>query len=248
MLLASCGNQSAAPTQQEDSAVQDGTLMQDTLPVQNDSSQSFINKPSPNGIYQAMLPCADCKSLLHTIAFYPNNTFRLEEENWGKIPATVKTSGNWTMTGNTISLYKDQLAVSQYRLKNDSIFFKQGSKEYFLNKLAAASENEAWRNKKGEGIEFFGVGNEPFWNIEIDEQDKIAFQLADWGRAIAFPPATPVSAGDSVLYKTSNDSGLLHVIVYNQFCNDGMSDFIYNNKVKVIYKAKEYTGCGMLYK
>ena len=247
-IFISCTNQSGEPTRQNDSAIQDGTLLKDTLSTQKDSSQSFIKKHIPNGIYQATLPCADCKSLLHTIAFYPNNTFRLEEESWGKIPAVVKTAGSWTMTSNTISLYKEQLVVSQYNFRNDTVLYKQGNKEYPLIRLTAASENEVWRNKKREGLEFFGIANEPFWNIEIDEQNKIAFQLADWGKSIMFPAVKPVSSGDSIMYKTTNDSGLLQVTVYNQFCNDGMSDFIYNNKIKAVYKGKEYIGCGLLFK
>ena len=45
---------------------------------------------------------------------------------------------------------------------------------------------------------------------------------------------------DSTIY--SNDS--LRVVVYPYFCNDGMSDFIYTNKVKVYYKGQAYKGCG----
>jgi hypothetical protein len=245
---AACNNSAKITEEKNDSLEQDSTDMQDMLPAVEDSVVSYQALPNPEGIYQAALPCGDCKSLQHTIAFYPDKTFRLEEEKQGVQNSLIKTTGTWTSSNDIISIYKDQLLVGQYRWNFHTISHIQKEKEYPLGKLAFAGENEVWSKKKYEGIEFFGVGNEPFWNIEIDEQKEILFQLADWSKPLPFKPTKPLLAGDSTIYKTSNDSGQLHVVVYNQFCSDGMSDFIYNNKVKVTYRNKTFNGCGLSYK
>ena len=246
--FAACNNNAGTIDKKTDSLEQDGTDMQDTLPIIKDSSVFNNAIANPNGIYQVFLPCTDCKSLQHTIAFYANKTFRLEEEKWGAQNVLTKTSGTWALSNNIISLYKEQLLVSQYKWDGNKLSYIQKDKQHTLNKVAFAGENEVWSKKKDEGIEFFGVGNEPFWNIEIDEQKQILFQLADWGKPLAFKPTKPSLAGDSMVYKTSNDSGLLQVVIYNRFCSDGMSDFVYNNKVTVSYRGNIFNGCGLSYK
>jgi uncharacterized membrane protein len=247
LILMACSNSAPDTSPKSDSLKKDGTIMQDTAVMQKDSAVSAVTTNFPNGIYQVGLPCSDCKTLQHTIAFYPDKTFRLEEEKWGKTQTLSKIKGNWSITNNTLSLYQDHLVVSQYNLRGDSLLYISGSKEYALNKLPAATGNDVWRKEQKKGITFFGVGNEPFWNIEISDREKIAFHLAEWGKPLQYKPANPVRSGDSLVYTTANDSGTLHVAIYDQFCSDGMSDFIYNNKVKVVYKGRVFNGCGLLY-
>jgi uncharacterized membrane protein len=33
-------------------------------------------------------------------------------------------------------------------------------------------------------------------------------------------------------------------MIYPRFCSDGMSDFLYTQQVKMVYKGKTYKGCG----
>jgi uncharacterized membrane protein/uncharacterized lipoprotein NlpE involved in copper resistance len=207
-----------------------------------------VNSRSPVGFYQVRLPCHDCKSLQHTIAFRPDKTYTLEEEKKGTNDQFSITKGNWTTTNNIVSIYKGELVVGQYKWKANRLVYIQPARDYPLTRLSAARENEVWRNRKNSGIRFFGVGNEPFWNIEIDGNKAISFHAADWSGPIDFKLSRAIIAGDSIVYNTSNDSATLQVIIYNKFCNDGMSDFIYDNKVKVIYNSIIYTGCGLLYK
>lgn len=219
----------------------------DSVPAIKDSSYTTIQTRSPEGIYQATLPCSDCKGLQHTIAFYKDKTFRLEEEKWGGNNSLTKTTGNWNTTNNIISLYKDQLAIGQYKWKRDTLAYVQNNKEYSLKRLTSASENDVWKNKKKEGIEFFGVGNEPFWNIEIDKKN-IAFHLAEWEKPVRFKYSQPLISTDSITYNTSNAAASVQLTIYNMFCSDGMSDFIYNNKVKLVYNGTIYEGCGIYLK
>ena len=98
-----------------------------------------------------------------------------------------------------------------------------------------------------EGIDFYGVGNEPFWNVEINKDETIAFQLADWTAPKNFQPAEPVSSSDSIHYQASADSVQLKVTIYQRFCRDAMSDYIYPQAVKVVHNNETYRGCGILF-
>ena len=117
-----------------------------------------------------------------------------------------------------------------------------------MQKLSSVLENNVWRNKKKEGIEFFGVGNEPFWSVEIDEQKNISFQLADWSKALVFKPAPPATYDDSIVYQLSSDIASIKITILNQFCSDGMSDNMYEYRVHVRYKGETFRGCGVYLK
>ncbi len=204
----------------------------------------------PEGIYQGVLPCDGCKGIEHTVLFNRDLTFRLQETKLGKKGENpFNTSGTWKPTEGVLWLYREGVVQARYTWQSDTLVYMDAktSKRYPLRKLTSALENDVWRAKKEAGIEFFGVGNEPFWNIEIDEQKGLAFHLAEWGAPQQFKPATPQIARDSTVYNTANDSATLRVVIYNTFCSDGMSDFIYSQSVKVLYNGQTYRGCGIKY-
>jgi len=211
----------------------------------------YIKTPSPQGIYHAVLPCSNCKGIDHIVAFYPDNTYRIEEESIGKDTTLFdKTTGDWKPTSGVIWLYKDQVVRARYTWKDDTLMYLNPATKIPipLHKLKPATENEAWRNKKQEGIAFFGVGNEPFWNIEITNKNTITFHLAEKDEPVQFLHATSADSEDSVIYHSQNDSASLKAVIYHRFCSDGMSDYIYNEKVTVQYNDQTFHGCGILYK
>ena len=93
-----------------------------------------------------------------------------------------------------------------------------------------------------------GVGNEPFWNVELDKKDSISFTLAEWNHPLRLKIDSSFNNKDGFAYMGHNDSVQVVVTIFPQFCSDGMSDFIYRNKVKVQYNQQVYTGCGVVYK
>ena len=190
----------------------------------------------PKGIYQVALP-----STKLTIHFHTDQTFISEEKDKDEKNINY-TTGTWKPTEGVIWTYKDQIAQNRYTWKGDKLAYldPKTQKTYPMQKLSSILDNNVWRNKGKEGAEFFGVGNEPFWSIEIDEQKAVNFQLADW--------SAPVQNADSLVYQLASDSANVKVVILNQFCNDGMSDNIYDNKVKVTYNNQTYNGCGILYK
>lgn len=220
----------------------DGTELNDTVPAGPDTTLPPQTLPAPQGLYRVTLP----GQREHSLIFYPGHRYRLEEKGAGG--RLSRTAGEWKAAGVTIALYRKGVLAGQYRRQDSSLVYLLKGKEYRLEKALYAMDNTVWRNKKKAGAEFFGVGNEPFWNIEIDEQKAIAFHLSEWSQPMRFPPATPKASGDSLQYTTAIDSATLRVVVYHRFCSDGMSDYTYDQAVKVIYNNTVYTGCGLLFK
>ena len=248
LLLAACANDSSLnlPTPTD-------TLATDTINYATniDSLQMVSNTvPPPEGIYQGVLPCTDCKGLEHTVLFNTDLTFKLQEVKLGKKVETPFTvTGSWKPSKGVFWLYKEGVVQARYTWQTDTLVYMDAKtgKRYPLRPLTSVLQNDVWQAKKGAGIEFYGVGNEPFWNIEIDEQKSISFHLADWAKPQQFKPVQPQVTPDSIVYNTAHDSATLRVVIYHTFCSDGMSDFIYNNSVKVQYNGQTYRGCGIKY-
>jgi uncharacterized membrane protein len=197
----------------------------------------------PSGIYRFLSPYEGSQKILHTIAFYPG-TYRLQEEYPGKKDSIVVTEGTWAPSEGVIWLYKDQIVRGRYTWKGDTLqyYSPRLKKNFSMAKLSPVTANKIWQTKKGGGTLLYGVGNEPFWSVEVNNQDSIVLNMPDWNTPLRVKMTATDIARDSTVYAAPNDS--LHITVYPFFCNDGMSDFLYTRKVKMTYKGQTYKGCG----
>ena len=110
-----------------------------------------------------------------------------------------------------------------------------------VKKQPRASDNEHWKKKKAEGVDFLVIGNEPFWNLEIRNKKSLRFHLADWEQ-----PVDIAFTGSVEKTKFNELSGQdIKVRIVPQECSDGMSDYWYDYSVTVLYKGKTYKGCGI---
>ncbi len=244
-VLVACNNGTVSTTITKDSSTVN--TANDTTTVTLDTLQK--NTKLPLGFYQVMLPCVDCKAIEHTIFFNEDLSYQIEEKRWDKEAIISRTNGNWRPNEGKIWAYENDKVRARYAWRRDTlVYIEPTDNAIIMQKLSTALQNDVWQNKKKEGVEFFGIGNEPFWSIEIDEQQSIQFRLADWAKPISLKAVSPVRNADSTIYKMGKDTAALIVVIFNQFCSDGMSDNIYNNKVRVVYKGIEYNGCGITYK
>jgi uncharacterized membrane protein len=218
-------------------------------------SSNFISLPvvqkikSPGGIYRTVLPLKN--KIEQTIAFNSDLTYQLQEKYFdGEKDSVVFTEGTWTPSDGFIWLYKDQIASGRYKWKLDTLQYYSPllKKNFSMHHLNDATQNAAWKNKGKAGIILFGTGNEPFWNIEISKKDSIVFSLAEWKQPVKIKIDSSFHSIDSTGYIAGKDSTQIRVTIFPHFCSDGMSDFVYRNKVKVQYNHQAYAGCGIVYK
>ena len=114
-----------------------------------------------------------------------------------------------------------------------------------MKHLQDVMQTRNWQNKKAEGLIVFAIGNEPFWRAEVNNKDSISFQLSDWPAAVKLKINNSEINSDSTVFTGQNDSTSVRLVVLPYFCNDGMSDMIYKNKIRLQYNNRLYTGCGV---
>ncbi len=206
---------------------------------------------SPVGIYRVVFPLDDSLRVEQTVKFYNNKTYQLQE----RYPANKKDSmvviqGTFLPSNGYIWLYNEQVARGRYKWKGDTLQYYDPvyKKSYSMTKLQDVLVREVWQQKKAEGLVLYGVGNEPFWSLEINSNDTISFRLADWEQALKLKRKETVSVRDTTIYLGQNDSSQIRLMVLPYFCSDGMSDFTYQNKILVKYNNQTYSGCGVVYK
>ena len=264
ILILSCNNRKEETIASTDSLVTTSDTLERTA-----SSNAYADQPElssdtltarkpeakqvkePLGIYQAFLPYGDSLKIEQTIQFNKNHTFRLQEKflNHNK-DSMVFAEGTWTPSDGVIWLYKDQLVWGRYKWKGNTLqyFNPQYNKSYPMQQFTSILESAAWKNKKAEGVVLFGIGNEPFWSVEFNKTDTISFLLSEWKNPVKMKIAETKIAGDSTVYTAETDSSKLKLIVLPYFCNDGMSDHVYQNKILVQYNRQTYSGCGVVYR
>ena len=198
---------------------------------------------NPRGIYQVILPVEG--GVEHTVAFYANNTYQLQETF--KNDSVVVTTGTWAPSDGYIWLYKEQVVRARYQWKDQQLqyFSPVLKKRWGMRRLEDAMQNKVWQNKKGQGAIIYAIGNEPFWNAEVNNKDSLAFHLMDWPSALKLKISSSEASKDSLVFTAQNDTTSVRLIVFPYFCSDGMSDMIYKNKIRLYYNNKLYTGCGI---
>ena len=203
----------------------------------------------PHGIYRGSFTLNG--KIEQTVAFYPDNTFRLEERYLKKArDSMVVTEGTWAPSNGYIWLYKDQIVRARYKWDGPVLHYYNPATKggYAMTPLEGIMENKTWNAKSNTGIIFYGIGNEPFWNIEIRNNDSLSFALAGWKEPMKFRIGSTRNSGDTLAYSSSRDSNHISVTILPFFCSDGMSDYVYRNKVQLRFNNEVYTGCGMVYK
>ncbi len=250
IILISCNE---SPQSEKPVVVKDTTKIQDTIIVKDSIMNSTIADSLPLGAYQGIFPCKDCDGIQQTILFNADKTFKEEQMIWSKNEPPKKSEGTWRLKNGKIELTQNNKPVINFVKKRDTLFAVNingvgvnNSSKYVLTKRNLARNNPAWDKKRLQGADFAAIGNEPFWDLEINYEKSISFKLADWKQAVTTSIEKPLLDKDSTIYKLKSDTIKWTITIFPQFCNDGMSDYLYQYKVNVKYNGILYKGCGVM--
>jgi heat shock protein HslJ len=104
-------------------------------------------------------------------------------------------------------------------------------------------------SKWKEGIEFWAVGNEPYWSIDLDFEGE--FTLKRLGQPdIGIPAQAAEKTEYGIEYSGASMSFDLVIRIYDEACTDNMSGQLFNHKVEVDFRERgaaeftTYSGCG----
>lgn len=242
VVLAACNNSASNSDSTSDTTAQSGQVVVDSAAL------------GLSGIYYGYLPCADCKGISTFLQLKPDMTYRTEETYYGKSDSAFVTSGTWKIDNGKIALTHNGKAGNSFLPEGDKIWQldHQGNRisgnlgdKYVLSRQPVA-DNKHFAEKKEAGVDFIANGNEPFWSLEIDKGKNFVFNQPGLEKpdTIAYAEATVNNGVRS--YQVQDGKTTLELKITPQFCNDGMSDFVYEYRVELNYKKKRYAGCGRL--
>ena len=117
--------------------------------------------------------------------------------------------------------------------------------------MAEGGGNDFIMEKIGRGVEFYAIGNEPGWSLEMDQENGLRFMTQD-GIVFNTPPVGGVKGQTPAMtrYHAIVESGELDITLTEQECTDNMSGEKFPYKVQVRLKRgmdksfKTYDGCG----
>lgn len=107
------------------------------------------------------------------------------------------------------------------------------------------------QRKKEEGVDFYAIGQEPGWSLDMDTHKIIRFSSYE-GTSMNSPDVDPVVKGDTTIYSSSTESGNMVVTIVKGECTDVMSGQKFTHSVTVKVKRgtdkdfKTFKGCGTL--
>ena len=184
-----------------------------------------------------------------------NNKFRLLQKSVENDGSSREQSGSWSLEEGKVVLYTDNDPIAQYAIAGDKLVYLDEAKLNQKKNSRKAGAQGALikknfiRSKKInpeflDGIDVVGFGAEPSWSLDINHAKAIQFSIPGLNAPVAFSPVAPTLSGDSIIYNIVSAEDRMQVVLYPGYCEDGVSDNIYDYKVTVNYKGKTYGGCG----
>ena len=105
--------------------------------------------------------------------------------------------------------------------------------------------NERTSRWQKDGVTGEHVGDKR--SVEIDNEKFILFKLTKSEKPVIIPIEKPVITKDSTVYTVVTEAGAtLKISISSTFCNDGISDHLYEYKMTVWYKGQIYKGCAVV--
>lgn len=109
------------------------------------------------------------------------------------------------------------------------------------------------QQKINAGIEFYGIGQEPGWSLNMDMENMFSFKSYD-GVEMNTPPVAGINEGGVTLYRMQVEMGEMTITLVEMECTDVMSGQKFPYQVRVSIKrgvdsvSREYEGCGKMLK
>ncbi|TWI91506.1 copper resistance protein NlpE N-terminal domain-containing protein [Chitinophaga japonensis] len=205
------------------------------------------------GSYQGVLPCADCPGIDYQLSLYEDHHYRelraYRDRNHHK--AFIDT-GRWQLENDSIvRLLREQ--PQRFLFQDGKLYHldQEGHRitgmladNYILRPVEGGGNYARLQEKAAAGADFWAVGNEPGWTLELDRQ-KTLFFLNQEGDSLRAPTPRPRPNTDTLqVYTAKTEKAELILTIRQRACMDDMSGFMRPYTVEVQFKDRTYTGCG----
>jgi len=215
-----------------------------------------------DGIWLAILPCADCEGIDYQLNLKVDYTFKQKSVYKGKGEEIFIDEGRWGFVSDSVIALSGSDDYKMFLiLENGLVMLDQNGNriessfkdKYYLNKDDGSVKETKkvepvqevvemnlsyYQEKFLNGVDFFARGNEPNWTLEIDFEKSMNFATMD-DIKVSTPAVEGIKAQDSdvTLYSVKTDSGELVVTLIKDNCQDNMSGENFSYKVRVEAKS-----------
>lgn len=216
-----------------------------------------------SGIWSGNLPCADCEYIICRLNLKSDMSYNMQLVYHDKDVKPYNTDGKWDISDNILILNEASTSnIQKYRYTENKLILLDNNgielQNSILKKLSRSSIEpnstlDKWQNKRLNGIDFIGMGNEPFWNINIElDKNKMSFGRLLNNEMVEFTDIKEVPVMDVpvITYHSMNAKHEITVEITKQECVDNMSGETFPYKVTVKLrtgksnKIDTLTGCG----
>jgi putative lipoprotein len=135
-----------------------------------------------------------------------------------------------------------QQGDTEFWNKGDEAMLTVGAKRHLNCKVdpARSAEDDA----RLRAVRFRATGNEPGWQLEIEQSRWIRF-VGDYGSTMVYMPApAPVFEDGRTTYRAQSQEHDLAVIIEQSACADDMSGERFAARVTVWLDGRKFRGCG----
>lgn len=96
--------------------------------------------------------------------------------------------------------------------------------------------------------EYWCMGNEPFWQVQISEKENLIDFYDPMGqKTVHFDFTKSQIKNGYINYSAKNNSNAIEIKIKKETCSDGMSEKKYNFSVSVQLNDKTYKGCAVAF-
>lgn len=143
--------------------------------------------------------------------------------------------------------YPNQTVFMHFKGKADSFPTNTGFRTSITELISMELKNAF---NGGIAYDYWCMGNEPFWQIQISEKENlIDFYDPMIPKFYHFIFSKAETKGKQKVYTAEDKGGnnKIKITIINEICSDGMSERIYKNKSEVVLNGNAYKGCAVAY-
>jgi hypothetical protein len=258
LLITAC-NQGKKPSQQE---IEPEEQTEEAYFI---SEEELIFKPK-TGIYYGFLPCPDCPRIIMQIQLNRDGTYwtYINYQKEGLYP--VREKGRYRFMNETdIVLLRAVEELNYFRVRPEGLLLldSQGKRHqtddpssYLLRRIDNENTGkselllEIADSKAEMDFDFYAIGSEPQWNLDLDFDKQFRFITMD-GLKLTFPASEGAVSEDGLTttLMSSSEMGEMQVFITEQPCME-FGEEIFDYKVEIKLKTPQakyftnYDGCG----
>lgn len=223
---------------------------------EKDTNAEQINIHLP-AMYTGTLPCADCPGIDYRLIIEENRFVEINHYR-DRTPGRFEETGNWTVSGDTLSLLKpdNQNPRKRFLLSKEKLTMLDMQNQevtgdladmYVLERVGSQKSIRKHHQKMAErGYLFYAAGNEPFWSLRLDSMNHLFYKTPL--DSTLFEAKDLSYSGRQTTLRASSDLGRITVDTIDRYCQDSMSGYLFPLEVKVYLNTSvrdTLNGCGL---